>query len=255
MYKNSLLKKGSALAITILFIGLSAIPTAGNIVAEKNTYSEKTSEDVYRTSNILNIQEQPTPKFTGTMGENNWYISCVTITFTDYPGVDEIWYRIGDGNYQKYNGPIEICEDGFNYLHWYWIDLEGEEHQGATGFFKIDQTPPDIELTKRSGLNDQVTFTADCEDDTSEAERVEFYLDDELQETYTEAPYTWTWTGTEEHMVYAIGYNYAGLSEKSNTLSTPQSFSYYSQFINLVFQIILERFPNAFPILRHILGL
>lgn len=254
MYKNSLLKKGSALAITILFIGLSAIPTAGNIVTEKNTYAEKTSEDIHRISNILNIQAPPNPQFSGTMGENNWYISCVTITFTDSPEADEIWYRINTGNYQKYNGPIEYCEDGPNYFHWYWIDIEGGEHQGPTGFFRIDQTPPDIELTKRSGINDKVTFTADCEDDASEVERVEFYLDDDLQETFTEAPYIWTWTGTEEHMVYAIGYNYAGLSEQSNTLSTPHSFSHYSQFLNLVLQL-LERFPNAFPILRHILVL
>jgi hypothetical protein len=104
--------------------------------------------------------------------------------------------------------------------------------------FKIDQTPPDIELTKRNGLNDQVIFTANCEDDTSEVERVEFYLDDVLQETIFEAPYKWTWTGTEEHSVYAIGYNYAGLSQESTNLSTPHSFSYYSQFINIIFQII-----------------
>jgi len=238
MYKNSLLKKGSVLAITILFIGLSAIPTAGNIVTEKNTYAEKTSEDIHRISNILNIQGPPTPVITGTKGKNNWYISCVTITFTDEPEVDEIWYRIDAGEYQMYNGPIEYCENGHHLLIWYWIDSYGQEHLGQTVAFRLDQTPPDIELTKKSGTNDQVTFTANCEDDASEVERVEFYLDDDLQETYTEAPYKWTWTGTEAHMVYAIGYNYAGLSEKSNTLSTPHSFSYYSQFINLVFQII-----------------
>jgi len=196
MYKNSLLKKGSALAIIILFIGLSAIPIAGNIVTEKNTYVEKTSEDIHRISNILNIQGQPTPMITGTKGENNWYISCVTLTFTDEPGVEEIWYRIGAGDYQKYNGPIEYCEDGHYTLNWYWIDSEGYEHTGQPAFFRIDQTPPDIELTKKSGLNDKVTFTANCEDDVSEVERVEFYLDDELQETITEAPYQWTWTGT-----------------------------------------------------------
>ena len=238
MYKNSLLKKGSALTIIILFIGLSAIPIAGNIVTEKNTNAEKTLENIHRISNTLNIREPPTPLITGSAGLNNWYISCVGITFTDEPEVDEIWYRIGAGSYQKFNGPFEYCEDGRHTLNWYWIDLVGQEHQGQPAFFKIDQTPPDIELTKKSGLNNKVTFTADCVDDTSEVERVEFYLDDGLQETVTEEPWEWTWTGTEEHMVYAIGYNYAGHSEKSNTLSTPHSFSYFSQFINIVFQII-----------------
>ncbi len=238
MYKNSFLKKGSTLAIIILFIGLSAIPTAGNIVTEKDIYVEKTSEDIHRISNILNIQGTPTPVITGAMGGNNWYIQCVTITFTDDPTVDEIWYHIDAGEYQKYSGPIEYCEDGSHVLHWYWIKIGGQQFEGQPVFFKIDQTPPDIELTKKSGLNDKVTFTANCEDDVSGVERVDFYLDDVLQETFTEAPYQWTWTGTEEHMVYAIGYNYAGLFEISTTLSTPHSFSYYSQFINLIFKII-----------------
>lgn len=239
MYKNSLLKKGSVLAITILFIGLSAIPTAGNIVTEKNTYAEKTSEDIHRISNTLNIQK-PSFFIIGTMGENDWYISCVQILFSYEPEeVKEIWYRIGGGNWQKYlDEPIEICDDGIHSIPWYWVDYQENEHYEPPVFFKLDQTPPDIELTKKFGLNDKVTFTANCEDDASEVECVEFYLDDDLQETFTEAPYQWTWTGTEEHMVYAIGYNYAGLSEKSNTLSTPYSFSYYSWFINLVFQII-----------------
>jgi len=59
-----------------------------------------------------------------------------------------------------------------------------------------------------------------------------------LQGEDTEAPYEWIWTGTEAHMVYAIGYNPAGLSEKSNTLSTPRSLSCNSPFANKVFQLL-----------------
>lgn len=211
---------------------MSIIPSAeaGNIVTEKNTYAEK---------NTLNTGD-PWPYFTGTLGENGWYISCVTITFTyDPERVAEIWYRIDEGSYQMYEDePIVYCNDGEHVFRWYWVDYHGEQHPGELISFKLDQTPPTITLSKKSGSSDQVIFTATVNDPASGVEKVEFYLDDELQDTVYEKPYKWTWTGTEEYFVYAIGYNYAGLSEKSNTLSTPYSFPYYSQFVNKVFQII-----------------
>lgn len=226
---NKLLVKTTAVGIIILFFAMNVIPSteAGNIMTEKLPYT-------------FNIQK-PTFIVIGSKGENNWYITCVLLSFIyDPEEVKEIWYNINNENWQKYQDePIETCDDGYFHIPWYWIDHLGWRHNETTIFFKIDQTSPTIQLTRKFGLNDKVTFTANCEDDTSDVERVEFYLDDELQETYTEAPYKWIWTGTEAHMVYAIGYNYAGHSEKSNTLGTPRSFStYYSQLISKVFQII-----------------
>ena len=75
----------------------------------------------------------------------------------------------------------------------------------------------------------------------SNVERVEFYLDDELIFTTSEEPYKYTWTpdGTGKHLVYAIGYNFAGLSEQSETLdTTPRSRSYNFQILNNFFQRI-----------------
>jgi hypothetical protein len=224
---------------------MSIIPSidAENIITEKNTYKEKISVDAYKLTNILN-RDPPVPKFTGNSGENNWFIGCVSIVFIYDPGlVQEIWYRIDQGNYKKYlDQPFEYCEDGIHTLHWYWINLEGENIIGNPYIFKIDQTPPTIELTKKMGLNNKVTFTANCEDDASGIEYVEFYLDDELQETIYTTPYKWEWIGTEPHMVYAIGYNFAGFSEKSNTLSTPRSLSSNFLFANKVFQILYHIF-------------
>jgi len=218
--------------IIVLLFAMSIIPSieAGNIVTEKNTYAGK---------NALNTNE-PGVWMEGTIGENGWYISCVTIGFFPDPAAEEIWYRFNDGNYQEYHEPFEYCIDGAYDFQWYWVDDRGVKHPQELIPFKMDTTPPVIELTRRFGLNNQVTFTATCIDDSSLVERVEFYLDDVLQETYTATPYKWTWTGTESHLVYAIGYNYAGLSEQSNTLSTPRSLSCYSLLSMKVFQIIYQ---------------
>lgn len=71
-------------------------------------------------------------------------------------------------------------------------------------------------------------------------ERVEFYLDDELQQTLFDGPYQWTWTGTTSHSVYAIVYDYAGHSEKSNTLSTPYNLFYGNSIVlNLLQQPLI----------------
>jgi len=228
-----------AAGIIVLFFIISIIPCidAENIETGKNINKEKKTTDIHEISNILNMPD-PTVYVTGTKGENGWFISCVNITFTQEPGVEEIWYKIGDASYQKYNGVIVYCQDGRHTLLWYWIDPHQEQHQGNSVFFKLDKTPPAMTLTKKGGLNNKITFTATAIDEASGIEKVEFYLDDVLQQTLTEAPYKWIWTGTESHTVYAIGYNYAGLSEKSDTFGTPRSLYYNSHFINLVFQKI-----------------
>ena len=51
--------------------------------------------------------------------------------------------------------------------------------------------------------------------------RVEFYLDDELQETLTSAPYEWIWEGTENHLVKAIVYDYADIWKRVRRLVHP----------------------------------
>jgi len=121
-----------------------------------------------------------------------------------------------------YNAPFTVTKDGYYNIQWYWIDLYGRPHNGLDILFKLDQTPPTIELIKKSAGKNKVSFTANVVDTVSQIERVEFYLDDVLQETLYQPPYQYNWTGKEQHWVYAIGYNFAGLSEKSNNLTTPR---------------------------------
>lgn len=238
MKTRKLLKQSLAAGIIVLFFAMSIIPTAE---ARATTTEQYISVEytMSKFSTPLGKGEGPVPTLFGEMGENGWYISDVTVGFAYNPEeVLEIHYSINGGTWQQYYGAFTISEDGTYNIEWYWIDREGKRHDEPDFRFKIDQTPPTIKLTKKSGSGNQVIFTATANDPTSGVERVEFYLDDELQDTVYDEPYQWTWTGTTSHLVYAIAYNYAGLSEKSNTLSTPYSFPYYSQIVSKIFQRI-----------------
>ena len=127
------------------------------------------------------------------------------------------------------------------FIEWYWIDKGDTRHNELPIVFKIDQSKPTINIDKQIGLNNKVTFTVTCNDDVSDVERVEFYLDDDLIATDTEKPYEYVWTPDESgaHDVYAVGYNFAGLSEVSETLDTKEkSRSLIFPFLNNFFQRI-----------------
>ena len=219
MKNHKLLGKSLAVGLIILFLTMSVISTAGI------------------TSNPSNTRDAPIPHIERIIGENDWHISSVIITFSYDPGlVQEIQYYLNGGWHLYTDSGINIEDDGVYNIPWYWVDKYGETYNGWPIGFMIDQTPPTITLTKKSGLNDQVTFTATVNDLTSGVERVEFYLDDELQETVTNTPYQWIWTGTTSHSVYAIAYDYAGHSKKSDTLNTPYNFVFSNSVIYNILQ-------------------
>jgi hypothetical protein len=183
----------------------------------------------------------PIPQVEGLKGDNNWYISDVYVSFSyDPTRVDAILYNL-NGNWIEYNGnPFILSDDGLYNIDWYWVDELGENHTGLPITLKIDQTPPTIELSKQSGVGNKVTFTADAEDSSSDIAKVEFYLDDVLQETITGDTFEWIWEGEGEHWVYAIAYNNAGHFTESDPLSTPRSHSKNFNLINIFFEKILE---------------
>lgn len=169
-------------------------------------------------------KSKPKPRFpylelNGTMGENDWYISCVTITFIDiYPHVDCITYfKLNDGEWQVYDEPFIVCEDGKYRLEYYSKD-NGILEKINEVEFKIDQTEPTIELTaEKIGCN-MWLFIADVFDETSGINRVEFYVDGEFVGEVIEAPFEWKWSGTNDHTVQAVVYDNAGNSAESEVV-------------------------------------
>jgi len=170
--------------------------------------------------------------FDGTMGDNGWYTSCVTIelmAYDDISGVDITYYRIDGGTWTEYTDPVEFCENGEHTLEYYSVDNVGNEEDVKGPFdFKIDQILPTIELTVENTVLNTWVMTADVADETSGVAKVEFYLDGDLLGEDTEEPFEWEWSGTGSHTVYAIVYDLAGNSQQSEIVESSASLQSYN---------------------------
>lgn len=156
-------------------------------------------------------------------------------------------YFYVDGSGGLYTGPPYYVEDGYHTLIIY-----ANDHPIGPFMFRIDGTPPVITLTaERIGFM-KWRFSAMAYDETSGVEKVEFYLDNQLLGTVTALPWEYIWTGIGRHTVKAIAYDFAGNNASSPPV-TSNSYSRSKQPQNQLLLKFLERFPHAFPILRHLL--
>ena len=163
--------------------------------------------------------------------------------------VEEIGYFINGGWHEYTGDPFLVSGEGEYLIPWYWIDEDGIRHDMFPIVFQIDKTPPTIQITKNIEEIYDVRFNATCSDSISDIEFVEFYLDDELVLTISEEPYTYLWEGSGKHLVYAIAYNFAGLTEQSETLdTTPRSRSYNFPLLSM----FLQRLSNFVLLIQQI---
>ena len=168
-------KKGLVWGIIVLFIGMGIAPSIGG----------------YNETNVLMVDPPSCyPVLNGTMGENDWYISCVTITFIyDPQEIAAVYFIIDDEEEMLYTEPFEVYEDGSHELSWRTVDHEGNWSDTAVICFKIDQTPPDIEEVEWETYKEDgiwlCKFTCIAVDETSGMNRVELYIFNALQKIIT----------------------------------------------------------------------
>jgi hypothetical protein len=163
----------------------------------------------------------------GTMGDNGWYIDPIIVSFnaTDtQSGVLLTMFKIDNGGWTTYTIPFLISIDGNHVISYYSVDLAGNTETTKIAAANIDGTAPIITLTKQQIDLFTIKFTAQTSDETSGVDRVEFYLDGQLQLNDTQSPYEWTWTGIGQYSVTATVYDMAGNSQ-SQSMSTPYSFN------------------------------
>lgn len=179
----------------------------------------------------------------GSMGKHGWYIGPVVVSFTasdSQSGVLFTMYKIDNGAWTTYTTPFGISDDGNHTISYYSVDVAGNTETPKTTNCKIDQTKPSITLTKEQIDLIDVTFTAQASDEPSGIDRVEFFLDGQLQFNDTQAPYEWTWTGIGNYTVLATAYDLAGNSQ-SQSMSTPENLSVGKSFVQLQFQELLMK--------------
>jgi len=170
--------------------------------------------------------------FAGTMGDNGWFVSDVTVTLgavdISPSGVNHTYYKLDEGEWQEYTSAFSVTEDGVHTLYYYSVDYVGNNETVKGPFdFKIDQTPPTIELNATKIGFMKWLLNATVFDETSGIAKVEFYVDGEFVGEVTEEPYEWVYSGTG-NKARAIVYDNAGneaLSKEVTPYSQGQSQS------------------------------
>jgi hypothetical protein len=186
-------------------------------------------------------------------GLNGWYISDVEVTLkaadptigcdSDGSGVQEIKYQVDGGAVQTLpgeTGVFTVTTDSTMHTIKYWsIDNVGNAESQKTIQFKQDQTVPEIDFTYEwSGDKAPYTFTfnATATDATSGMQRVEIYLNAELQETIIGSGpyYIWEilWVPVPKAIFRAIAFDFAGLSQYDDIIDPKLSKNSVSQSIS-----------------------
>jgi len=203
-----MIRKGLAVCIILLFIGMNILSTNGMMIFDEDTTPPVTTHE-----------------FIGTEGDNDWYVSDVTVELTatdDMSGVNVTYYMVDFEEWTIYDYPIVIINDGEHVIEYYSVDNAGNEEDVKGPYeFKIDQTPPTIDLTAE-GSGGTWTLIADVDDETSGVAKVEFYVNDEFLGEVTEAPYEWTYDNASSgDTALAIVYDNAGNSKLSGPPPPP----------------------------------
>lgn len=151
----------------------------------------------------------------GTKGDNNWYISNVTIMLlpTDATsGVDATYYSINGGTWGIYTQPFVISNEGENTLKFYSVDNAGNVEKVNTKIVKIDKTAPTITIKKpeegylyffgrailptlrdKTIIIGRITVEVNVTSTPSGVKDVKFYVDGYMKYNTSEPPYTWNW--------------------------------------------------------------
>lgn len=178
----------------------------------------------------------------GSMGNNDWYISPVTITihFPFWSG--PAFYQLNDQGWSFYETPIIVDSDGFFIISCFFFYEGGYQSPVYNASFKIDKTPPDINITIHKQRR-TVLVKVDAVDNMSGTDFVEFYCDDCLMGEVTGPPFEYLFEVSlfREHTVSVIVYDVAGNSDDES-----HTFPYDLQYVQGNF------FQRIFRLLQHL---
>jgi len=150
------------------------------VMFSNGTYVSPTYFD---TITLVTTPPNTTVSLFGTMGDKGWYISDVQIVFQVNPTalLNETWYRLDNGNWTKYDQPINITTEGQTSIEFYSTDKAGNSEGVKNITVKVDKSPPMITVTspgaKSYALGESITVAFEALDRTSGLANVTAALD------------------------------------------------------------------------------
>jgi len=223
----------------VSWYGRTTLTMRTQLVGDDHPENDKKTISWYIPPPIDDVPPVTNATVTGTIGQNEWFISNVHVTLIaidycpegGYPlGVNNTFYKIDFGDWQEYSLPITVDTDGYHTVYFYSDDNQippnVEEEKNIS--FKIDTTAPEINtftVTAQNALKTRWLFEADTTDVTSGIVLLEFYADDALVCSTNEAHYEFL---VEQKISTAqcIVYDAAGNSKMSEVVT---SYEYGSQ--------------------------
>jgi hypothetical protein len=136
-------------------------------------------------------------------GEAGWYVSNVTITLIatdDISGVNVTYYRINNDEWTVYEDPFIILKEGDDIsIEFYSIDNVGNQEDVKQVTIDLDKYYPFINISYKivfdtDEMSWYLQFTLYAIDSMSGMNRVEFYFNNEIQETVTGSGPEYVWT-------------------------------------------------------------
>jgi hypothetical protein len=254
MRTNPLLRKGLVVAIIVL-LGVSSVPVMSNVSRETQVLISNSTEKHY--SEMMVDPREINVTISGTMGSYGWYVSSVVITIT---GANRTYYSLDNATWTFYVAPITVTTDGIYALYVYYVDQDGEYHYFGPFSFKIDKTPPTLNVTVQPNFWKTIwKITVNISDATSGLANLAFYIDDLLVENISILAggpcfFTfiyWAKGKLAQFVVYDNAGNYA------NSSSTPciqqQSSSMVQQTTILRYDLILSLIMRLQMKAQHLL--
>ena len=135
-----------------------------------------------------------TPTITGTIGENDWYVTNADVSLSgvdDTSGIDYVNYSLNSAGYVTYSSSFEVSNQGSNTILYYGVDNASNVESVKTLSFKIDTVKPNssINFEGVDGSNDWyisfVNTTMSSDDVTSGIDYTEYRINGASWITYT----------------------------------------------------------------------
>ena len=215
-------------------LGFATVSVAelGVVDSEDGSYSvwpvhSLDERDLFAYGDLVLSPERPltTAAIDGTEGDNGWFVSDVDVSFSaagGTGGINTTYFRIGDGAWQEYGGPISVSGDGVHVLQYYSVDMSGVEEPFRTLDIMIDTEEPETSASVDGSVGNDGWYVADVSvvfealDDSSGIRAIMCRLNDGPWTNVTEGVLSITVDGALQLEYYAI--DVAGHEEDINSM-------------------------------------